>query len=291
MTMSTLARILPRIPATRRPYSSFGGGRFFNSSKPPKSPVVTAKSKNDRSGSIPKDSSAKASAAKAAQGNNTPSTTPNSTKPPAPDAASSEPGHEPASGRQSLRNGGAVSTSSSSPSSPPTASAYLSGYSAPNAYHNYLSPHPTVNSKDFKIHQFFSLHRPLLLISNPPSIFESPPADTPLFRSLTSLSSEVKNEDRLPPSPFTSLNLDGTYGGAVSGVDGDAEAARQLHHTMTMSRIGATVGWEETLKALGIDVSKDAERVMLQEQWDKEWEEVMMDSTKRKKKKKMKKHK
>jgi hypothetical protein len=152
-----------------------------------------------------------------------------------------------------------------------------------------------VNSKDFKIHQFFSLHRPLLLISNPPSIFTTHPADVPL--SLTSIhnnkdgAKNVEEEDKLPPSPFTSLNLDGTYGGAVMGIDGDAEAARRLHHLMTMSRVGAAVDWEETLKTLGIDVSKDVERVKLQEQWNREWDEVMMDSVKRKRKRKMKKHK
>lgn len=77
----------------------------------------------------------------------------------------------------------------------------------------------------------------------------------------------------------------------MTGIDGDAEAARQLHHSMTMSRVGAAIEWEETLKALGIDVSKDVERVHLQEQWDREWKEVMMDSVKRKRKRKMKKHK
>ncbi|KAJ3573784.1 hypothetical protein NP233_g2206 [Leucocoprinus birnbaumii] len=291
MAVSALARILPRIPATRRPYSSsFGGGRFFNSSKPPKSPVVTAKSRSDRSEGSSKDSSTKAAAGKTAQGSSSQAAAPNSAKPPTADAASPEPGHESATGRQPFRNGSAVSTPTPSPTSPSTtASAFLSGYTAPNAYHNYLSPHPSVNSKDFKIHQFFSLHRPLLLISNPPSIFQSPPADTPLFRSSNA---EAKNvEDQLPPSPFTNLNLDGTYAGAAAGVDGDAETARQLHHSMTMTRVGATVDWEDTLRALGIDVSKDVERVRLQEQWDREWEEVMMDSTKRKKKKKMKKHK
>lgn len=96
--------------------------------------------------------------------------------------------------------------------------------------------------------------------------------------------------DKLPPSPFTTLNLDGSFA-PVAGVDGDTEAARQLHHTMTMNRVGAVVSWEETLRTLGLDVSKDAERVQLQEQWDREWEEVMLDSVKRKRRKKMKKHK
>ncbi|KXN91483.1 hypothetical protein AN958_00745 [Leucoagaricus sp. SymC.cos] len=232
--MSALTRLLNRIPATRRPYSSFGGGGYFNSSRPARSPVATAKSKSDSSDRTPKDSSSKASTAKSAQ-----------------------------------------------------------SYNAPNPYHNYLTPHPTVNSKDFKIHQFFSLYRPLLLISNPPSIFTPASPDAPLFRFLENAptTASAAAEDELPLSPFTSLNLDGTFGGSTLPADGDAEAARQLHYAMTMNTVGATVDWEETLKTLGINLSNDQERVKLQEQWDREWEEVMMDSVKRKRRKKMKKHK
>ncbi|KAF9440327.1 hypothetical protein P691DRAFT_688038 [Macrolepiota fuliginosa MF-IS2] len=272
--MSALARLVRHIPATRRPYSSFGGGRYFNSSKSSKSPVVTAKNKSDSSGGTPKDSSTKASSpsTKAAPSNNTSSTT---NSKPVSDAASSESTHETARA-QPFQNG--------------SSSSYLQRH-APNPYHNHLSPHPIVNSKDFKIHQFFSLHRPLLLISNPSSIFTSPPTGAPLFRSPVVSSAADGSTDRLPPSPFTNLNLDGTFAGAAVGVDGDAEAARQLHHAMTMSRVGSVVSWEDTLRTLGLDVSKDAERVQLQEQWDKEWEEVMMDSVKRKRRKKMKKHK
>lgn len=282
--MSALGRLFHHLPATRRSYSSFGGGRYFNSSKPTKSPVVTAKSKSDTSDSTPKDSSTKASSAtKTAKSSNTTQATSNAK--PTSDTVSSEPGHEAAT-----RDTGATS---------PSSSAYLGGY-PPNPYHNYLSPHPIVNPKDFKIHQFFSLHRPLLLISNPPSILTSAPTDAPLLRSslLDSITQKSDNNaadaDKLPPSPFTSLNLDGTYGNSTTlgaSVDEDAEAARQLHHAMTMNRVGSVASWEETLRVLGLDVSKDAERVQLREQWDKEWEEVMMDSVKRKRKKKMKKHK
>jgi hypothetical protein len=44
------------------------------------------------------------------------------------------------------------------------------------------------------------------------------------------------------------------------------------------------------LKTLGLDVSKEAERVNLQEQFEKDWEDVMLD-TKMKRRKKMKEHK
>jgi endonuclease I len=74
-------------------------------------------------------------------------------------------------------------------------------------------------------------------------------------------------------------------------VDADAEAARQLTRALTMTKAGSTVSWEETLKTLGLDVSKEAERVNLQQQFKKDWEDVVLDSTKRKRRKKMKKHK
>lgn len=90
---------------------------------------------------------------------------------------------------------------------------------------------------------------------------------------------------------LTDGNLNGMYGDSAIVTDEDAEAMRQLHHAITVTRAGATVDWEKTLKMLGIDVSQESERVSPQEQRDREWEEVMMDSTKRKRRKKMKKHK
>jgi len=74
-------------------------------------------------------------------------------------------------------------------------------------------------------------------------------------------------------------------------IDADAEAARQLTRALTMSKAGSTLAWENTLKHLGLDVSKEADRVNLQQQFDREWEEVLLDSTRRKRRKKMKKHK
>ncbi|KAJ2934952.1 hypothetical protein H1R20_g2180, partial [Candolleomyces eurysporus] len=80
---------------------------------------------------------------------------------------------------------------------------------------------------------------------------------------------------------------------ADSSIDADAVAARQLGRALAMSKIGARVSWEGTLTRLGLDPSKEPERVELQEQMDKDWEDVqiLLDSTKRKRRKKMKKHK
>lgn len=144
-----------------------------------------------------------------------------------------------------------------------------------------------MNPKDFKLHQFFSLHRPLLLISNPPSIFEPAPPSSSTFGLPSS------EADSSPQA--NSLLLNGQAASPDDGlditIDADAEAARQLTRALTMSRAGPAVSWEATLQRLGLDVGLDADRVNLQEQMDREWDEVMMDSTKRKRKKKMKKHK
>ena len=48
-----------------------------------------------------------------------------------------------------------------------------------------------------------------------------------------------------------------------------------------MNKAGATVSWENMLKVLG-DVGQEADQANLQQQFDKEWREVVMDSTKRK---------
>jgi hypothetical protein len=85
-------------------------------------------------------------------------------------------------------------------------------------------------------------------------------------------------------SPF-----DDIYDGAA--IDADAEAARQLTRALTMNSAGAAMAWENTLRRLGLDPDKDPERVGLQEQMDKEWNDVLMESTKKRRRKKMNKHK
>ncbi|KAG6816903.1 hypothetical protein H0H87_001856 [Tephrocybe sp. NHM501043] len=133
--------------------------------------------------------------------------------------------------------------------------------------------HPLLNPKDFKLHQFFSLHRPLLLLARPHSILES--ANAPSFLPEANHKLPHWLLDEFPEAT----------------PDADAAAARQLARAMTMTHAGAAVAWEATLRRLGLDVTKDADRVGLQEKWDKEWQDVLMDSTKRKRKKKMRKHK
>lgn len=72
--------------------------------------------------------------------------------------------------------------------------------------------------------------------------------------------------------------------------EGDAETARQLSRALAVNKAAPTVAWEKALRMLGLDVEMEPERVVMREQMEKDWE-VMMDSTKRKRRKKMKKHK
>ena len=141
------------------------------------------------------------------------------------------------------------------------------------------------------MHQFFAFHRPLLLISQPSSLFRELPSNYPIFNPLPPSEADIQK------SVLHALPGNGEPGFGDTGpseaifVDADAEAARQLTRALTMIKATATISWEGTLKTLGLDVSKEAERVNLQEQFDKDWEDVMLDSTKRKRRKKMKKHK
>jgi len=77
---------------------------------------------------------------------------------------------------------------------------------------------------------------------------------------------------------------------AETSPEGDVETARQLTRALAMSKAGSMVEWEKTLRMLGLDPEMEPERVVMREQMEKDWE-VVMDSTKRKRRKKMKKHK
>ena len=251
--MSAFARLL-HVPAYRRTYSSFfssksGGGRYFNSTK--KSPTVALK--NNTNVDPPE---AQKDGVQSSSANQNPGA---SQKNPIADAQPSQ-----------TASGSASADDSPKPVTPqPNAFAELSIS---------LMPQLTITPKDFKTHQFFSLHRPLLLISQPTSIFRPVPPNHSMFDALQSPTAAPQNPLGLDPASEPS-------------VDADAEAARQLTRALTMNKAGATISWEDTLKYLGLDVAQEADRVNLQQQFDKEWREVMMDSTKRKRRKKMKKHK
>lgn len=255
--MSAFARLL-HVPATRRTYSSFfsskaGGGRYFNSAKPPKSPSVALKNNN---------------------ANADPTEVQKESGPASPNAgASQNPIADAQSSPQTVSSSVPVDEKNSKTIVTPQAMELSNAFTElPNT----LIPQFIITPKDFKTHQFFSLHRPLLLISQPTSLFRPVPPNHSILDALQ------------PPSSQNPFSFDSA---SEPSVDADAEAARQLTRALTMNKAGATVSWENTLRHLGLDVAQDADRVNLQQQFDKEWQEVMMDSTKRKRRKKMKKHK
>lgn len=267
--MSLFSRVLPPLPTTRRAYSSFfsskpGGGRYFNSAKPPKTVVSTRKGTADKTGS--KDGTANgasnarngtgsgASQMKTAQGEESSSALVNST-------------HD----TPSLSEHTKV-CDSSSPSGPTLSRA-----------EQLIHPrHPVMTAQDYKLHQFFSLHRPLLLHSQPVSaLFETPSQPWDAFLSPTITES----------APVTHASMSTLDDPPEASYEADADAARQLARALVMNRVGGTISWQDTLTKLGADGNTEAGRAELAKEWAREWETIYADSVKRKRKKKMKKHK
>jgi len=249
--MSAFSRLL-LVPASRRTYSSFfssKSGRYFNSTK--KSATVALKNKVN----VEQPDTQKEGAQSGPANNQNAGASQN----PIADAQPSQ----------------TASGSASTGESPNTVKPQSNPFA--ELSNDSLMPQLFITPKDFRTHQFFSLHRPLLLISHPTSIFRPVPPNHSIFDPL-----------QLPTAQENPLGFDPA---SEPSVDADAEAARQLTRALTMNKAGATVSWEDTLKYLGLDVTQEADRVNLQQQFDKEWQEVMMDSTKRKRRKKMKKHK
>jgi hypothetical protein len=147
----------------------------------------------------------------------------------------------------------------------------------------YMFPrHPAMSPEDYKLHQFFSLHRPLLLHAQPTSaIFESPPQPLHLF-------AHPLSEGEVPRRPAYLNTLEEP---PEASPEADADAARHLARALVMNRVGSNLSWENTLTKLGLDGNTEEGRAQLAKEWAREWEIIHADSVKRKRKKKMKKHK
>ncbi|KAJ7047033.1 hypothetical protein C8F04DRAFT_1062513 [Mycena alexandri] len=272
--MSAFTRFLHPIPAARRSYSSFfskpGGGRYFTSHKPAK-PVVAVNNTKEQPVSPP-------------------------------DAADTPAAQSTASG--SVPNALNPDDTASLPSvaSPPRLATLVPLAAEAVRHPEGLPAHPTLEPEALQLHQFFSMHRPLLLLADPPSILRSPHPAQPLFPRPS-----YEAHSRLPDSI-----LGNPHEPMEPPVDSDAEAARQLTRALTITRAGATISWDNTLRRLGMDVDLAARDLRARE-WDQEWEDILADSTKqilaeqqilaesmhqiltdstkRKRRKKMKKHK
>lgn len=220
--MAVLSQLLRPLPAARRAYSVFskpGGGRYFNSAKPPKVSPSTGKGKVDVSNP----------------------------------------------------SGDAVSAKDPSTSQPHGPQVVAEGLTSPIRPAAVTPVHPAFNPQDLKLHQFFSLHRPLLLASQPASIiFDSPPQPFSISSKSAPAPPDVLAE---PPEPTA---------------EDDADTARQLARAMVVHRIGASTSWEHTLQRLGVDVTKGREEEIKLAEAEFQ---VYLDSTKRKRRKKMRTHK
>lgn len=118
--------------------------------------------------------------------------------------------------------------------------------------------HPAPVLATLHLHSFFSLDRPMLLLSQPTSrLFTTEP----------------------PPRPPTD---------DAGETDSDADAARALSHALVMSRVQGAASWAETMQRLGLQpaVAEVSEEARVQSDLD-----VLMDSVKRKRRKKITKHK
>jgi hypothetical protein len=200
---------------SRRSYSLFSkppGGRFFNSSKPPK--VVPPATRVD------------------------------------PTTANSETSQQ-------------ASSSSHDDSSIPTSTIP----SSPSA----LASHPPLSAPDLRLHQFFAQHRPLVLSQPAVTLFDTSPT--------------LLLGPAVPQTPATFFStLDDP---PETTLEADADTARLLARTLAMNAVSSTVSWDATLRRLGLNPAegREAETAAL------EGLAVELDSTKRKRRKKMKKHK
>lgn len=223
-----ILRMLPSLPSisSRRTYSFFsskpGGGRYFNASKASKVAVA-------------KPTATVASPAPA--------------KPPgSPDAV--------AQALPPVAEGSATSAvSQSMVESDPTVTPSQSMAPPPFAWETPV--HPQTNLPTLHLHNFFSLDRPLLLLSQPiNSLFE--PMQQPQPR----------------PTPPNNLFGEDNLGLGFEDPEADVNAARLLARSLVMQRVSSTMEWSEVMAKLG------AQDEMV----------IDMDSVKRKRKKKMNKH-
>jgi hypothetical protein len=134
-----------------------------------------------------------------------------------------------------------------------------------------LASHPPLSAPDLRFHQFFAQHRPLVLSQPPTALFDTPPT--------------LALGPSVPRAPTTATTSQATLDDPPETTpEADADTARLLARTLAMNAVGSTVSWEATLRRLGLKpVEEDAAALG--------GLTVELDSTKRKRRKKIKKHK
>jgi hypothetical protein len=286
------ARLVARkraVLSPQRTYSFFssksGNGRYFTSNKPPK---VAAPTQQQGQGAANKHPGSPTTGATVVP--NEPQQCTDS----APAETQTPPAPEPLA---------AASSPSPSPSHPAPSSPVLSPVLPPASFpqtaedlEQLLSP-----SRDtVALHSFFSLHRPMLLLP-------VHPAPASLFNALSSSEPEAIEDDTPPvlglnsrePQVFMATGELISPGipaqlkreqeetqrqqAAMEESEREAEAARWLTRSLFVHRVGGAMAWAEQLKAWG---DAQANKVVQAVE-----EIVQTDSTKRKRRRKMSKHK
>jgi hypothetical protein len=133
-----------------------------------------------------------------------------------------------------------------------------------------LAFHPPLSAPDLRLHQFFSQHRPLVLSQPPTALFDAPPTLTLGPAPPPAVGTGAASQATLDDPPETTP-------------EADADTARLLARTLAMNAVGSTVSWEATLRRLGLHPAEDAAALG--------GLAIELDSTQRKRRKKMKKHK
>ncbi|KAG9102590.1 hypothetical protein FRC06_001709 [Ceratobasidium sp. 370] len=155
-----------------------------------------------------------------------------------------------------------AATQAASPSSPAPAEPAPAPTPAPPSPTPIPALHPAPVLATMHLHSFFALDRPMLLLSQPTS---------QLF------------ETRLPATRAQETDQDG-----AGETDADADAARALSHALVMSRVRGAVDWKAALEKLGVGASAAEVQEEARVGGDLA---VLMDSVKRKRRKKITKHK
>jgi hypothetical protein len=169
----------------------------------------------------------------------------------------------------------ASGTTTTSPSSAGSSSPALP---TPSAAPTALASHPPLSAPDLRLHQFFSQYRPLVLSQPASALFDSSttftlnPAPPHGPSSTTTASASAAAQATLEDPPETTP-------------EADADTARLLSRTLVMNAVSSAVSWDATLRRLGLNPAENTAAL------GDQGLTVELDSTQRKRRKKMKKHK
>jgi hypothetical protein len=147
-----------------------------------------------------------------------------------------------------------------------------------------LLQHPHPAAETLHLHKFFSLERPLLLLTHPQPtniIFSGSPSGA--FERLGQTTRHANTNAENLAEHLKMAN--GEFGMGIEDPDADADAARLLSRSLVMQNITSRMEWDTALSRLGFKSDTDMESLKAA------MASIQMDSVKRKRRKKITKHK